>query len=180
MTKSEQRRMALAARRALSEEQRSEYSAALCERLLRLPELKNAAVILSYRALPDEADLSVLEQHLSARIAYPLCLGDGVMEARFPTGAFRPGPYGILEPDPAASLLVPPEEIELVLVPCVAFDAKLHRLGHGAGYYDRFLPRCTGARVVAVAFEAQRLSCVVTDDRDVPMDLIVTERTEYR
>ena len=180
MTKTEQRRLALAARRALGDEQRGAYSAALCERLLNVPEVRAAKTVLSYRALPDEADPAALERKLDARIAYPLCLSEGGMEARVPTGALRPGPYGILEPDPEASLLVPPEEIELVLAPCVAFDAQRRRLGHGAGYYDRYLPRCNHACVIAVAFEVQRLERVVTDERDVRMDLIVTEKTEYR
>ncbi len=180
MTKGEQRRLAFAARRALTVEQRRDYSAALCERLLGLPEVRNAQTVFSYRALPDEADLSALEKQLDARIAYPLCLERGHMEARVPTGPLRPGPYGILEPDPDASLLVRPEELDLVLVPCVAFDTALRRLGHGAGYYDRYLPWCIGAHIIAVAFEVQRLERVVSDERDVPMNLIVTEKKEYR
>ena len=179
MTKQEQRRLALSARRALSRGERERFSAAICERLLRLPEIREARMILSYRALPEEVDLSRLEKALSARIAYPLCLGGGVMEARIPEGPLRPGPYGILEPDPAASRLVLPEELAVVLVPCVAFDAARRRLGHGAGYYDRYLPGCSDARKIAVAFEAQRLPRVVADERDVPMDLVVTEERLY-
>jgi 5-formyltetrahydrofolate cyclo-ligase len=79
----------------------------------------------------------------------------------------------------AASELVAPEEIDLVLVPCVAFDKNRNRLGHGAGYYDRYLPLCTRAKCIAVAFEAQRLPRVVTDAHDRRMDAVVTEKKIY-
>ena len=176
MTKREQREQALAARRALSAEERRAYSAAICNRLLELPELREARTILSYRALADEADLRALEGELKARIAYPRCLDGGEMEARAPTGPWRRGAYGIEEPDPACSALVPPEEIDAVLVPCVAFDAAGRRLGHGAGYYDRYLPRCDKALCLGVAFEAQRMERVTTEAHDRTMDRIVTEK----
>ena len=176
MTKAEQREKALAARRALSAEERRRNSGAICERLLALPQLRAARTILSYRALPEEADPSALERELGARFVYPLCRGAGELEARLPTGPLRPGPVGILEPDPACSLPVPPEEIDAVLVPCVAFDNAGGRLGHGAGYYDRYLARCPAAFCVCVAFEAQRLERVVAEAHDRRMDWIVTEK----
>ena len=177
--KAEQRKAALAARRALSREQRCEASAAICAALLELPELRAAGTILSYSALGDEVDLAALTEQLGARIALPRCLDRQTMEARIPTGPCKRGSFGIREPDPAASELVAPEEIDLVLVPCVAFDKNRNRLGHGAGYYDRYLPLCTRAKCIAVAVEAQRLPRVVTDAHDRRMDAVVTEKKTY-
>ena len=174
--KTKQRRAALAARRAMSTAARASASAAICLRLLALPELRTAKTILSYRALGDEADLRALEGMLKARIAYPRCLGQREMEARIPSGPMKLGPYGIREPDPAASLLLPPEEIDLVLLPCVAFDRCGHRLGHGAGYYDRYLPCCEKAKTILAAFAAQELPLVATEEHDRNADIIVTER----
>ena len=180
MMKAEQRKQAIAARRALSAEEREAYSAAICERLLALPELRAARTILSYRALPDEVDPAALEQALDARFVYPRCLGAGEMEARLPTGPLQPGPYGIPEPDPERSVPVPPEEIDAVILPCVGFDAAGDRLGHGAGYYDRYLARCEGAVRICAAFEAQRLERVLTEPHDRRMDCIVTEKDIIR
>ena len=179
MTKAEQRRIARALRRALSPAERAANSAAICQRLLSLPEVRTARRILSYRALPDEVDLHALETTPGVAIAYPRCLGGGVMEAYVPNGALLPGPFGIEEPNPALSRLVAPGELDLVLVPCLAFDAERNRLGHGAGYYDRFLPRCRNAAILAVAFEAQRLERIVTEAHDRKMDAIVTEKAIY-
>ena len=176
MTKAEQRKQALAARRALRAEERRAHSAAICERLAELPALRSARTILSYRALEDEVDLRQLAEQLDGRIAYPRCLPGGEMEARIPTGPWQQGPFGIEEPDPACSQLVAPEEIDAVLVPCVGFDEAGRRLGHGAGYYDRYLPRCEKALGVGVAFTAQRLAQVVTEAHDRAMDWIVTEQ----
>ena len=180
MTKREQRALALAARRALSPGRRRADSEKLCKRLVQLPELQKARRILSYVALEDEADLSALHERLGpdVRLCFPVSLPGGLLEAWEP-GNWVKGPYGIWEPDRSCSRRVEPEELDLVLAPCVAFDAACRRLGHGAGYYDRYLPR-VHAPVIAAAFEVQKLERVVTDSHDRPMDAVVTEKTVYR
>ena len=175
MSKREQRALALAARRALSPEQRKEKSAAICACLAAM-DLEGP--VLSYVAMPDEPDLGDLHDNLAGRgiaVALPRCVGAGVMEARLPSGPLCPGLYGIPEPDPETSVLLAPEEIRTVLVPCVAFDEAGNRLGHGAGYYDRFLVLCPQARLICVAFEAQCLPRVETEVHDRRMDMLVTE-----
>lgn len=184
MDKAEQRALALLRRRKLTPEQRREYSRRICLDLFTLPQVRTAGLVLSYLAAGSEADLSALHSALRAeglRLAFPVSKENGIMEAWEPeeAGALRRGAFGIWEPDPARSRRVMPGELGLVLVPCVAFDSACTRLGHGAGYYDRFLPLCAGAPKIAVAFEAQRLESVSAGEYDVPMDLVVTEERRY-
>ena len=182
MTKQEQRKTVLAARQAMTPKARAAASAVICAHLLEMPELRQAEVVFSYRALPDEVDLTALHTLLSekgVRLLFPVSLPHGRMEAWEP-GGWKQGAYGIWEPDRESGRRADPEEIDLVLVPCVAFDAAKRRLGHGAGYYDRYLPSCPGAVKVLTAFEAQRLERVVCDEYDQKMDLVVTEQGVFR
>lgn len=185
MDKAQQRAVALAARDALPEEERRRMSGALCARLLDMPELKAAKVIFSYLAADSEADLEAVNAALAAdgkTLAYPVSAAGGLMEAWAPEtpDAIVTGRFGYREPDTGRSKLVAPEEIDLVLAPCVAFDENCARLGHGGGYYDRYLARCPRAARVAAAFEAQKLDKVISLHHDLLMDAVVTEERIYR
>lgn len=183
--KGDERKAALAARRALSDGQRRQYSAEICRSLLALPELSGAKTVFSYLAAWDEVELGALNAALMRRgltVAYPVCLEKGRMEAYVPESAdaVLPGAFGIKSPDPARSRLIDPAEIDVAFVPCVAFDKERNRLGHGAGCYDRYLPRCGKVKCVCVAFEAQRLERISTDEHDRKMDMVITELAELR
>ena len=185
MGKAEERAAALAARRGLTAEERQRKSAAICRALLALPELGPARIILSYMAAPDEADLSGAHEAMLAAgktLAFPVAGPEGHMEAWVPAGPGEmiKGRFGLLEPDRTSARQILPGRVEIVLVPCVAFDGALRRLGHGAGYYDRYLPGCSGALLVGLAFEEQRLPRVTAQAHDRAMDLIVTDGGIYR
>ena len=182
MTKQEQRKIAVAARAAMSVQERTDANAVICQKLMALPELMEAKCVFSYRAMAEEVDLTPLHDWLRERgiaLVFPVSLPHGVMEAREPAG-WKQGTFGIWEPDRAVSRLTAPQEIDLVLTPCVAFDSENRRLGHGGGYYDRYLPQCSDAITVCTAFEAQRLDSVVCDEYDRVMDIAVTERGVFR
>ncbi len=92
---------------------------------------------------------------------------------------WKDGILGLRVPDTSKARLVQPGEFDLVLVPCVAFDEELRRLGHGGGYYDRYLPKCVNASFVLVGFEAQKLPQIAVDEHDILMNAIATEKRIY-
>lgn len=182
--KAAQRKAGIAARRALSDTQRTRSNAALCARIMALDCFKKAENILLYAAFGGEADLSALAVEAARQgktPAYPVC-GEG-----FSLTAAVPGPdgwevgaYGIRTPILSRSEILRPDQLDLVLVPCTAFDAVCRRVGMGKGYYDRYLPRCTRAVKLGVAFEAQRVPEAAAEEQDWRLDGFVTERKVYR
>ena len=178
------RKAVLALRASLPPERCAEHSRAICRRLYEYPALAAAERVMLYAAVGTEPDLTELAGLLSAdgkRLYYPVCGREGLMYAAAPDSpdAWRTGKYGIAEPDPEHSTLISPETLDAVIVPCVAFDTAHRRLGHGGGYYDRFLPRCTRAVKLAAAFDIQRAAAVPTDSFDVTVDAVATELRIY-
>lgn len=191
--KRRQRKEAAARRRSLTEEQRREKSAAVCRILLSLPELKNARMIFSYAASAEEVSLDDINQALEIQgksVCFPVTGENGTMTAVAPKAQisemaeelpyrdsfWRIGPYGIREPAEDQSEVVDPAQIDAVLVPCVAFDKKGGRCGHGAGYYDRFLAGLPqGVPKILAAFQVQEMEDIAMEETDVRMDLCVTE-----
>lgn len=86
------------------------------------------------------------------------------------------GAFGILEPKPSCPL-VTPDEIDIIVVPGLAFDECCNRLGRGLGYYDRFLKNLPQRTLkVALAFECQIMPRIPIKPNDVPMDTVITEK----
>jgi len=179
--KNGQREACLKAREALSQEQRQLLDQKICDRLRLLPQVKEAGTILSYMAVGEETDLSNFHDWVRAQpdktLAFPISGPDGQLLAAVPLGedSWEMGLYRIPTPIPERSRLLEPEELDLVIAPCVGFDRRGGRLGHGGGYYDRYLPRCSRAVKVQAAFEVQALDEAAAESWDWPVDLTVTE-----
>ena len=178
------RRVGIQNRNALTDAARAAYSARICEQIYASEAFRRARTLLLYRAVGAEVNVDGVwheAERLGKRVAFPVCVGAGEMLALSPqtAEAWTVGAYGISEPRREKSQPVLPEELDLVVCPCTAFDAEGHRLGMGAGYYDRFLPRCTHAVLLAAAFETQRAAAVPAEPWDVPMHRIVTEDKVY-
>ena len=130
--KAAQRKAGIAARRALSEADRTSANAALCARIAGLDCFRTAQNILLYAAFGGEADLSALAGQAAAQgktLAWPVC-GEGFsLTAAVPEAdGWEVGAYGIRTPVLRRSALLRPDQLDLVLVPCTAFDAACRRV----------------------------------------------------
>jgi len=90
------------------------------------------------------------------------------------------GPWGLVRPDPAkATLLEKQEEIDLVVVPGIAFDRRGHRIGFGGGFYDRFLANVQVVKV-GLCYDDLILQEIPNEPHDVPMDIVVAQTATYQ
>ena len=179
--KDEIRRRGLLARRSMDADARASASAEIVRRVAASEVFRRARTVLIYAAMPDEVDLSGIEDCPEAagkRICYPRILKERQMEALIPCSgdSWRQGTFGIMEPDPGMSEKIDPHDIDLVICPCTAFDAEGRRMGMGGGYYDRYLPGCRNAVIAAAAFEVQRVAHVPEESYDVRMQMVFTEK----
>ena len=156
----------------------------LCtERFFLLPEYKEAQVIFCYCSVGSEPDTSeIIRRSLrdGKKVAAPRVCGEGIMEARLidRLSAVRPGTFGIPEPSKYEKI-VEPEEIDIAIVPAVAFSRDGSRLGHGGGYYDRFLPKVKGL-TVGLARERLLMDHIPCEDHDIKMACLITEEKTTR
>ena len=178
------RREAAAARDAVRD--RAAAAAAACGHLIALPSYRSAATVLWYVSMPSElATGPAIVTALAAgkRVVVPWCDGEALGLWRLESmSELEPGTWGIPEP-PAARRNAPerqvvPEEIDLVIVPGLAFDRRGRRLGHGKGYYDRLLARSPAVRA-GLCHDAQVFPEVPAGPRDAVMDWLITERGAF-
>jgi 5-formyltetrahydrofolate cyclo-ligase len=170
------------------QENKDQLSRQICRKLAALPEYAAAQTVMLYVDFGPEVRtrhfLEVAGQD-GKRLVVPYCVGDDLglflLES---IDELTPGTWGILEPKAElrglADRTVDPGELDLIVVPGVAFDRRGGRVGHGKGYYDRLLRRVrAGAALVALAFESQLVDEVPMQPHDVFMDKIVTEAAVY-
>ena len=177
--KKEIRQKMLALRRALSASEKEEKSRALTGNLISLKAYQEARRILTYLAMPGEADLDPLIRRALAdgkEVYVPVCLPEKQMEAGrlLDMEHFVKGPYGLRDL-PKGYSTISPEEIDLVLVPGVAGSPDGTRLGMGAGYYDRYLSKVPYEKRVLVLWDFQVVEELPSEPFDQFMAAIVTD-----
>jgi 5-formyltetrahydrofolate cyclo-ligase len=179
--KAELRKRARALRNTIPASAIAERSAKIIARIEALAQVQQAKRIALFWPIEgrNEVDLRPLAETLKTRgvrLAFPSIDPDTrVMTFRYPQNhsAMEERGLGFAEPaydDPEAA------ELDVVIVPALGLDASGNRIGYGAGYYDRTLPRfCPPAVAIAVAFDFQLLVEVPTTDGDVPVDVVLTD-----
>lgn len=174
-TKTELRSRILAERDATDPEWRARASAAIAASVAREPAFKHATRIALFATIGSEVETSPIARLAKKKeIAWPR-LENGVLTFHLAKreDLVPLGKWAIPTP-PAKAPLVEPASIELFVVPGVAFDRTRHRLGYGAGYYDRALTGVTAVKM-GVAFDLQVVDSVPAAEHDIRMDVVVTE-----
>lgn len=197
MDKAELRRAVIARRDAIDLDVRAAKSAVVCARLVELMDRLGAAAphtVAVYAAMGSEVDPAAFAAAAVARgwrVAYPCMLSAtdamacgqrmcmravsacNASEAPFiahPTRAFA-----ATDVDSVRFPIVPAAELDMVVVPLVAFGRTDARLGYGGGCYDRYLPTVAPeCQIVGIAFDEQHVDHVPTDAHDLPLSHIVS------
>ncbi len=153
-------------KRSYSRERLHDMSLALERTIMERREWWESQTVLLYHALPDEVDTSLL---LSAAvesgktILLPRVDGERLTLHPYDPSQMQSGEYGIMEPQTPEIPESRYGEIEMVLVPGMAFDRRGHRLGRGKGFYDRLLPSLNRARFIGICFPFQIVAKVPYD-----------------
>jgi 5-formyltetrahydrofolate cyclo-ligase len=157
-----------------------EVTRKLMENFLQNIRLEKGAVVASYCAVHDEMNMTVLNETLCAKghpIALPVITGKGkpmIFRIYQEGDRLLANPLGILEPTSAAQGVEP----DVLLIPLVAFDRRLNRLGYGGGYYDRTIKKLRIHKPIltlGIAYACQEITEIPVGPNDVPLDKIITE-----
>jgi 5-formyltetrahydrofolate cyclo-ligase len=153
---------------------RKEASKIITEKILGIDVYKEAKMVMMYAPTETEVDISELLHHaLTHKILVLPAMENGVMQPKIVLNLqLKKGTYGIREPEGENARK---QDIDLVLVPGVAFDQRGFRLGHGRGYYDRFLADYQG-NSLGVAFDRQIFETLPVEEHDQPVKQIITDR----
>ncbi|HEY9051864.1 MAG TPA: 5-formyltetrahydrofolate cyclo-ligase [Gammaproteobacteria bacterium] len=178
-------------RRDLDFSQQLHNARNLCQRLTRLPLFLNARRIAFYLTEDGEIDaMPIIEKawRFKKQVYLPVLPPTGkslVFAPYTPNSPMIPNRFGIMEPDVDPGLWIRARQLNLILLPLVAFDDKGNRLGMGGGYYDRSLSfmqhrkQWHSPKLVGLAHDLQKVDSLPCESWDVPLNMIATERNLY-
>lgn len=177
------RKQLLEQRSCLADAEASALAAAAQALVLGLEQFNKAQALALYAPIRGEVDTAEI-QHAALAAGKCLCYPRidqehlGFFQVKCAAELVL-GHFGILEPGPASRELAP-EDLDLILLPGVAFDRRGFRLGYGRGFYDRFLTKSQFSGVkVGFGYNFQLLDCLPVERHDQPMDLLVTNQAVY-
>lgn len=178
--KSAIRKEALKRRDSITHSTKAQKDNAIITKLLSLSIFSYAYKILLYASFKSEVDTTNL-------IKYCLSQGKHVVLPKVDAGKkllmlyeikdiseLNRGYMSIPEPNANNDRLMSVNEMDIIIVPCVAFDAHCNRLGYGKGFYDRLLTQ-TDSNIVGLAYEEQMETSLPVGQHDIKMDIIVTD-----
>ena len=179
--KKDLRKTMLAKRAAISAAERKEANQKIFQSITSLPEYEDALTIFVYVSVMDEPDTTALIKDAwkqGKKVCIPRCMELGTMHAYLlqDMNDLQEGRYGIPEPNDSCQR-VEPEEIDLIIVPCVCCGVDGYRLGYGGGFYDRWLEK-RSAPAAILCYEDMLMSSVPCEIHDQRTDILVSSAPE--
>lgn len=176
MLKNQLRKLIKQRKRQFSQQQLGELSFDIIRRLSNHTKLKQAGTVLLYHSLPDEVYTHDLIQHLynqGKTILLPVVINESDMELCSFTGNdnLKSGAFNIWEPQ--GERFTDYNDIDVAIIPGIAFDDHGNRLGRGKGYYDRLLARMHGCYKIGVCFNFQKVPLVPAESTDIAVDEVL-------
>lgn len=181
MKKSQIRQAKLNQRNLITPVDRKKLSQKIAQNLCDSIAYQKAQHIACYHAIGNEVDTQNIIEDIwrSGKHCYlPIVMSDNTLgfAEHFPESTLKNNKFGILEPAPQK--MINALQLDLVLMPLVAFDSQGNRIGMGAGYYDKTFAQVSGqVDLVGLAYAMQEINSIEPDDWDVVMSSVVTELT---
>ena len=171
-------------RKSMKIENVNALSNKIIETIQKLPEFINCKNIMLYLSFNSEvATYSLAKWCLDngKKVIVPYCVNSTREIIPFQINNLNTdltkSTFGIMEPKHTLLKKFNIEDIDLIIVPGLVFDEHCNRIGFGAGYYDRFLPkRAKNTTTIGIAYDYQVINKIPTDVYDVPLDFIITEK----
>ncbi|MFC1549012.1 5-formyltetrahydrofolate cyclo-ligase [Candidatus Omnitrophota bacterium] len=162
---------------------REERSMKIQEKLLESDEFRSSKTVMIYVSLPSEVNTDQLIKEAlkqGKRVAAPYIEPDKETIAASALTAIEDleeGPFGIYQPKEGCARTISLKEIDLVVVPAIAYDKKNMRLGRGKGFYDSFLASedLCSSKTIGLAFHFQITDALPANDHDRAVDRVITD-----
>lgn len=154
-----------------------DFSEKILKRLEETEFFRQASCIALYHAIPGEVQTAgFIEKWFEKKqLLLPLVVGDDLRLLPYKgNDSLTPGAFGILEPTDIETT-VTESDVDLIIVPGVAFDRQLNRMGRGKGYYDRLLSTLQAPKI-GICFDFQLQESVPVESFDKKMDMVITEK----
>lgn len=184
-SKADARKKFIRERSRMAEKEVEDLSKKINSTIMKLPQYERAETIMLYLSFNNEINsLPLIEDCFKRgkKVVVPYCKKEGIeiipTELNDMSLELRRTKFGYLETKKEFVKPVPYENIDLIVVPGLAFDSQCHRLGFGAGYYDRFLSKIDeDILTIGIAYDFQILELIPEkENTDIPLDYVITEK----
>lgn len=183
--KKEIRQNVLAKLKQIDSKEKHQKDLKIYDNLFSTESYKNAKSLMIYMSFGTEIDTRPIIERAwdqGKKIHIPFTINDTRLMYPVMIESFDnlvPGDFGILGPDANNHTRTFKHDLDLVIVPGVAFDLEGFRIGYGGGYYDRFLSDLDSS-LLSILYEDQLVDEDFKEDFDIPVDLLVTEKNIYK